>query len=94
MSNKSMVKRLCRGSKFCNTCGSEISSGSEYWSGPYKSLCLGCYEDDSAKLGAESSNDSYVVSGTCYVCPAPAIGVLWNKKVCGEHITQAITENY
>lgn len=95
MSNKSMVKRMCRGGKSCNKCDNAIPDGDEYWSGPYKSLCLECYEIEKTAEVVSSSieDDSYIVSGSCSYCPASAIGVLWNKKVCAPHINQALTEN-
>ncbi len=95
MSNKSMVKRMCRGGKTCNKCEKTVPDGDEYWSGPYKSLCLECFEIEKTAESVASSieSDSYIVSGNCSYCPAPAIGVLWMKKVCSAHINQAITEN-
>lgn len=97
MSNKSMVKRISRGGKSCNKCGQEIPSGVQYWSGPYKSLDLKCYdiEADEQNVVVESAaNDQgYVISGNCEYCALDAIGILWTKKVCAAHINQAITDN-
>lgn len=95
MSNKSMVKRMCRGGKSCNNCEKEIEDGADYWSGPYKSLCLDCYEQEKTVDSVEKSisDDSYVISGSCSYCQLPAIGMLWGKKVCAADINQALTEN-
>ena len=96
MSNKSMVLRECRGGKSCNRCNDEIPISEKYWSGPYKSLCKICYDIEKVENeGSTSSNrdNNYTVSGPCHYGPEAAIGVLWDKRVCFEHINKAITDN-
>lgn len=95
---KSFSKRKCNSPKTCARCENEIKLGEIYWSSPYKALCVACYDIEakvnvSVTASAETKNDNYVVSGPCGYCPEPAIGMLWNKKVCLGHINQAMTDN-
>lgn len=92
----SLVLRTCNSEKSCAECSEIIPIGEQYWSGPYKALCINCYETikrESASKMKDSENDSHIVTGNCQYCPNPAIGVLWSKKVCAGHINQAITES-
>ena len=86
---------MCRGGKSCNKCERDIKDGEDYWSGPYKSYCLECYEIENLAASVDSSisNESYVISGSCAYCQLPAVGILWGKKVCAADINQALTEN-
>ena len=90
-----MVLRICRTSKTCVKCKAIIELGKNYWSGPYKSLCEPCYELEKTEIVSlqNSEVDNYIVSGTCFFCEQPAVGILWNKKVCAAHINQVITES-
>lgn len=93
--SSSIVLRKCNSEKGCSKCDKIIQVGEQYGSGPYKSLCLECYEEEK-KENVEIKrgiDDSYVVTGNCQYCDLSAIGVLWGKKICAAHINQIITES-
>ena len=92
----SLVLRECNSEKACSKCDKNIEKGEQYMAGPYKALCLNCYEiekKESVSSTGKGPNNAYIVSGTCAYCSEDAIGVLWNKKVCAAHINQVITES-
>ncbi len=91
----SLVLRKCNSEKICSDCENTIKIGVSYYTGPNKSLCVACYAIEKTNAGETKQllNDSYIVTGNCSWCEHPAIGVLWNKKVCGEHIQNAIMES-
>jgi len=92
----SLVLRECNSEKTCSKCDKTIEKGEEYMSGPYKALCIECYEiekKESISAPGKKTNEDYIVSGSCAYCSADAIGILWNKKVCAAHINQIITES-
>lgn len=93
----SLTKRVCQSDKACSSCDNTIPQGDSYMSGPYKSLCLECFEKEKiAKTNGplnSGSDNGYVLGSPCDYCGRDSIGTLWNKKVCAACINQAITEN-
>ena len=90
----SLVLRKFNSENICSDCDSTIAVASMYWTGPNKSQCIKCHDEEkeNGSSRSKSTDDSYVVSGTCKYCEQPAVGILWNKKVCAGHINQVITE--
>ena len=90
----SLVLRKCNSEKMCSKCENTISVGTMYHTGPNKSLCISCHDEEkiSDSKKEKSGDADYIVTGNCMYCEHPAIGILWNKKVCAAHINQVITE--
>jgi len=92
----SLVLRECNSEKACSKCDKTIEKGERYMAGPYKALCIECYDiekKESTNNSDKKTNNNYIVSGNCAYCSVDAIGILWNKKVCAAHINQIITES-
>lgn len=86
--------RTCMRETKCSACDRDIGRGEKYWSSPYKSLCVECYDKDKAEKVAEKKamDETHVITGNCEYCTEPAVGILWGKKICSVHIQDAITE--
>ncbi len=90
----SLVLRKCNSEKMCSSCEQIIPVGIMYHTGPNKSLCIKCHDEQKiADSKRERSVDvDYIISGNCAYCEHPAVGILWGKKTCSAHINQVITE--
>lgn len=91
----SLILRTCNSDKSCSKCDKPINKGEDYWSGPYKALCIPCHEEDKRESTdiKKTGDDTYIVTGTCVYCKLDAVGVLWGKKICAAHINQILTES-
>ncbi len=95
----SLVLRKCNSEKNCSHCEELIPVGEMYHTGPNKSLCIKCYEEEKRIKGTAEpeklADNSYVVTGLCEEegCGFEAIGILWGKKTCAAHIQNRVTSS-
>ena len=87
-----MKLTTCKKPQICNICKGGIEPEDEYWSAPYKSLCLSCGKKVvTGKLTYDRSKRSYVDTmdtkgQRCVKCQNTSTSMIHGKPACDDHV--------